>query len=65
MGQILRPKTERPKSEQFDNQTIMVCQKSERVGISDVDCIGDLLSDTINSMVSCAIHERPLKYTIF
>ena len=37
MGKILRPKTEHRKSEQFDNQTIMVCLKSERVRILDVD----------------------------
>ena len=38
MGQILRPKTEHLKSEQFDNRTIMVCPKSKRVQILDVDC---------------------------
>ena len=27
-----------PKTERFDNETIMVCPKSERVRISDVDC---------------------------
>ena len=43
MGQILRLKTqrlktERPKSEQFDHRTIFRGQKSEHVRISDVDC---------------------------